>query len=156
MRHAMNFWVIGGDQRQAALAKLLEEDGHAVHTFALEGAEGLTCAPSPEEAVRADCVVLPLPASGEGGRLNAPLSEREVALEQVLDCLRPGQLVCAGMVKEPLTALAEERGLILRDYFAREELAVARWPTRCPPRKGPSSSLWRNFPLLCTRPAAWS
>lgn len=125
MRHAMNFWVMGGDQRQAALAKLLEEDGHTVHTFGLEGAEGLVSEASAEEAVRADCVVLPLPAAGEGGRLNAPLSEREISLEQVLDSLRPGQLVCAGMVKGPLAALAEERGLVLRDYFAREELAVA-------------------------------
>ena len=125
MRHAMNFWVIGGDQRQAALARLLEEDGHTVHTFALEGAEGLACEPSPEEAVRADCVVLPLPAAGEGGTLNAPLSERDHDLGWVLDFLRPGQLVCAGMVKRSLAAMAEERGLILRDYFAREELAVA-------------------------------
>ena len=42
MKRAMNIWVVGGDQRQAALAGLLAEDGHTVHTFALDRAEGLT------------------------------------------------------------------------------------------------------------------
>lgn len=125
MRRAMNIWVIGGDQRQAALAALLAEDGHAVHTFALERAEGLACEDSLEGAALADCVVLPLPAAGEAGKLNAPLSENCPALDWVLDFLRPGQLVCAGMVKRPLAEMAERRGLVLRDYFAREELAIA-------------------------------
>ena len=121
----LNIWVVGGDLRQAALAGLLEEDGHTVHTFALEGAEGVSCETSLDEAARADCVVLPLPAAGERGELNAPLSERSCALDWVLDFLRPGQLVCAGMVRPELAAMAQRRGLTLRDYFAREELAIA-------------------------------
>ena len=125
MKRAMNIWVVGGDQRQAALAGLLAEDGHTVHTFALDRAEGLTCETSLEEADRADCVVLPLPAMGERGHLNAPLSEEEYSLTWVLDFLQPGQLVCAGMVNRELAAAAEPRGLRLEDYFAREELAVA-------------------------------
>ena len=125
MIQAMNIWVIGGDLRQAALAQLLEEEGHTVHTFALERVEGLTCEHTLEEAARADCVVLPLPSAGERGELNAPLSENGYALDWVLDFLRPGQLVCGGMVKPDLEEMAHRRGLILRDYFAREELAVA-------------------------------
>lgn len=125
MVQAMNIWVIGGDLRQAALAKLLEEEGHTVHTFALEQAEGVTCEQSLEEARRADCVVLPLPVTGERGELNAPLSGQSCQLDWVLDFLRPGQLVCGGMVKPELEEMARQRGLTLRDYFAREELAVA-------------------------------
>ena len=125
MKRAMNIWVVGGDQRQTALAGLLAEDGHTVHTFALDRAEGLTCETSLEEADRADCVVLPLPAMGERGHLNAPLSEEEYSLTWVLDFLQPGQLVCAGMVNRELAAAAEQRRLRLEDYFAREELAVA-------------------------------
>lgn len=125
MLHMMNIWVIGGDLRQAALAGLLEEEGHTVHTFALERAEGITCEPSLEEASRADCVVLPLPVAGERGELNAPLSERACPLDRVLDALRPGQLVCGGMVRPDLEDMARQRGLVLRDYFAREELAIA-------------------------------
>ena len=125
MNRALNFWVIGGDLRQAALARQLEEDGHGVHTFALDRAEGTDCQSDLSQADRADCVILPLPAVGEGEFLNAPLSERRCSVGEVLDALEPGQLVCAGMVRPPLRRMAEERGLILHDYFAREELAVA-------------------------------
>ncbi len=125
MKRALNFWVIGGDLRQAALARQLAEDGHAVHAFALERAEGLQCEAGLTEIGRADCVVLPLPAAGERGHLNAPLSEEQYPIAWVLDFLEAGQLVCAGMVRADLRKLAEQRGLALYDYFAREELAVA-------------------------------
>lgn len=124
MLRAKNIWVVGGDPRQAALAALLADDGHSVHTYALERGESMDCAPSMAGADRADCVVLPLPAAGPNGKLNAPLAAEGHELPEVLDALRPGQLVCAGMADERLRSMARERGLILRDYFAREELAV--------------------------------
>ena len=124
MLRAKNIWVVGGDPRQAALAALLADEGHSVHTYALEQGAGMKCEPSMAGADRADCVILPLPAAGADGKLNAPLSARQHELEEVLDLLRPGQLVCAGMAGDGLKRMAEERGLLLRDYFAREELAV--------------------------------
>jgi len=124
MLRAKNIWVAGGDPRQAALAVLLADDGHSVHTYALERGEGMECEPSMAGADRADCVVLPLPAAAPDGRLNAPLAAENHTLEEILDALRPGQLVCAGMAGGGLKAMAEARGLALRDYFAREELAV--------------------------------
>ncbi len=124
MLRAMNIWVVGGDPRQAALAKLLAEDGHGVHTFALELDEGIECEAGLEGIDRADCVILPLPAASEEGVLNAPLSAKRCALADILDAMRPGQLLCAGMADPRLRRMAEERGLTLGDYFAREELAV--------------------------------
>ena len=124
MLRAKNIWVVGGDPRQAALAALLADDGHSVHTYALERGEGMKCEPSMDGADRADCVVLPLPAAGPDGGLNAPLAAERHGLEDVLDALRPGQLVCAGMAGEGLGEMAGARRLLLRDYFAREELAV--------------------------------
>lgn len=121
---AKNIWVIGGDPRQAALAGLLAEDGHGVHTFALERGEGVRCQESMKELYRADCVLLPLPAVGGGGLVNTPLSDRMLPLGEVVEGMRPGQLLCAGMADPTLERLAAERGLILKDYFAREELAV--------------------------------
>ena len=128
MRNELNFWVVGGDMRQAKLAELLAADGHTVHTFALEELgplEGVKGEETLAEAELADCVVLPLPAAGEDGRLNAPLSRRAHPLSEVLAALRPGQTVCAGRVDGAARAQAEALGLTLRDYFAREELAVA-------------------------------
>lgn len=124
MLRAKNIWVAGGDPRQAALAALLADDGHSVHTYALDRGEGTDCEPSMAGADRADCLVLPLPAEGPDGGLNAPLAQSHHELDEVLDALRPGQLVCAGMAGDRLRRMAEERSLTLRDYFAREELAV--------------------------------
>lgn len=125
MRERLNFWVIGGDPRQAALAHALSEDGHTVHTYALErGVEAPLRSDTLSGASIADCVVLPLPAVNRA-LLNAPLSDRQTGLSEVLDALRPGQLLCAGRVTADLKEAAEVRKLRLVDYFAREELAVA-------------------------------
>ena len=129
MREALNFWVLGGDMRQGKLAQLLAEDGHRVHTYALEEgaapAGELTVEEGLEGAAEADCVVLPLPVSDGEGRLNCPLSRLRPPLAEVLEALSPGQMVCGGRVDPVTAALAAERGLTVLDYFAREELAVA-------------------------------
>lgn len=126
MRHELDIWIMGGDRRQARLAGLLAEDGHTVHTLGLGPAvEGAKEEWELSGAALADCVVLPLPVAAPGGKLNAPLAERELPLEQVFAALRPGQVICAGRVDPSTEALARDRGLVLHDYFAREELAVA-------------------------------
>lgn len=129
MKNKLNFWVVGGDMRQAKLAELLADDGHTVHTFALERlAEppvGALAANHLEEAALADCVVLPLPVMGEGSLLNTPSSAGRYPLAAVLDVLRPGQIICAGRVNAEASAMASAHGLTLHDYFAREEFAVA-------------------------------
>ena len=123
-----NIWVVGGDQRQVCLAGLLAADGHTVHTFALERAGEIPETEEEEDLAGldlADCVVLPLPALGEDGTVNTPLSRKTLSLEAVLDRLRPGQVVCAGRVETAAREAALRRGLAIHDYFAREELAVA-------------------------------
>ena len=129
MRQELNFWVLGGDMRQGKLAQLLSEDGHRVHAYALEEgvvpADGLTVEGTLRGAGEADCVILPLPVSQGEGKLNCPLSRLEPTLVQVMDALRPGQMVCGGRVDPVTEALAGQRGIAVLDYFAREELAVA-------------------------------
>lgn len=129
MRHELNVWVIGGDQRQVRLAEQLAADGHTVHTFAMERAGELEGDVEQEEELQglglADCVILPLPVVGEGSLLNAPLSGGRFPLVGILDRLRPGQVICAGRVSSQVEAMAADRGITLHDYFAREELAVA-------------------------------
>lgn len=125
MRECLNFWVVGGDPRQAALARALDEEGHTVHTYALEqGVPPALCAPSLSGLSEAQCVILPLPAA-DGEYLNAPLSEGRIPLARVLEPLRPGQLLCAGRVSPELQAQAQARQLHLIAFFAREELAIA-------------------------------
>lgn len=129
MKHEMNLWVIGGDLRQAKLAQLLAQDGHTVHTYALDPGPdplpGLIQEENLNHVYRADCVILPLTVSAGNGLLNAPLSLSEHPLVPIFDRLSPRQFLCGGRVDPETQALAQARGLVLHDYFAREELAVA-------------------------------
>ena len=83
MKREYYFWVVGGDLRQVKLAQLLQLDGHTTQTYAMElrPEQGdLSGSDTLKGIERADCVILPLPAAGEAGMLNAPLSDRKVPL----------------------------------------------------------------------------
>lgn len=124
MDRELNFWVVGGDLRQRALARLLREDGHTVHIAGLEG-EGLAPEPLGPGLALAHCVILPLPVTQPEGVLHTPLSREKVALPDLLDWLEPGQIVCGGLVSPAVRAEGEGRGLRVFDYYAREECMVA-------------------------------
>lgn len=128
MKRELNFWILGGDLRQEKLAGLLHEDGHSVHTYALEDAElpaGVVNADSLERVQYADCVVLPLPVSAEGSLLNSPISQSAHPLEEIFSALTDKQFICGGRVDPATVRLAGRFGLTIHDYFQREELAVA-------------------------------
>ena len=118
-----NIWVVGGDRRQRELARLLALEGHSVQTFAL-GKEIPDTTPQDTLAGidGADLVIFPLPITRTPGSLNAPLHPTPVALDGLLDCLSPRTLLFGGMIGSDCHASAARRGLLLRDYLAREEL----------------------------------
>lgn len=119
-----NIWVVGGDLRQRALVRLLEEDGHTVHTVGLEG-EGVTPEALGPGIALAHCLILPLPVTGKDGMVHTPLSREPISLSQVMDHMRPGQVLCGGLVSQEVRQAGEERSLQVFDYYAREECMVA-------------------------------
>lgn len=111
------FGLIGGDRRQVELAQLLAADGNTVFTYGLGS-------PAPlEQALSAETVVLPLPLCQGDGVLNC--QEPPMTTEELFHRLRPSQRILAGQVKPRQRREAMERGLVLEDYFLREELTVA-------------------------------
>ena len=124
MDRERSFWVIGGDLRQRALARLLREDGHTVHIAGLEG-EGLEPEPLGPGLALAHCVILPLPVAVGESFVHTPLSAARLPLAQVLDCLRPGQLVCGGMIS-PAVAAEMKRPQQPEETPAPQQLAEMR------------------------------
>lgn len=116
------FGVIGGDRRQAELARLLMKDGRSVCTYGLESWKpgGET---SLDQAAASDVVILPLPLCKGDGVLNC--QETPVPTGSLFRRFRPEQLLLAGQVKPAQRREAEACGLQLEDYFLREELTVA-------------------------------
>lgn len=124
MDRERKFWLVGGDQRQQALAKLLEEEGNTVHLTALEG-EGFAPEPLGPGLTLAHCVILPLPVTQGEGLVHTPLSRERLPLKDLLEALAPGQILCGGLVTPAVRRAAEDHGLRVFDYYAREECMVA-------------------------------
>ena len=118
----MSFGIIGGDRRQTELARLLAADQHSVAVFGVSG--GMPPVKEVlEEAIGADVVILPLPLCKGDGVLNC--GEYPMTTRDLFRRLRPEQRIFAGQVLPQQREEAARCGLVLEDYFLREELTVA-------------------------------
>lgn len=117
----MKYEIIGGDERFLCLAKRLEKEGNEVVCFGFERAEGDVekCG----EIINADCYILPLPVE-KCGALNAPFSETEKSIHEVLFDIPDGGLVMGGKISGNLRNSSECRGLELYDYMQRPDFIV--------------------------------
>lgn len=107
---------LGGDARMRLLAQMMAAEGYDVCSWELTGA------PKPLalcDALKADIIVLPLPAEKNGY-----LSGTELTMERLLRVLRPEHRIFAGNVGNDASTLAQSLGLTITDYFASEELSV--------------------------------
>lgn len=118
----MSFGIVGGDRRQAELARLLAADRHPVFTFGLGEWKPLA-EESFDLAVSADVVILPLPLCKGEGVLNC--GEHPMTTLDLFRRLRPEQRILAGQILPQQWDEAKRYGLVLEDYFLREELTVA-------------------------------
>lgn len=119
--------VIGGDLRQATLARLLKEDGYQVKTTGFEkdiefhekyGVKSL------REALDADILVLPLPVSYDNEVVNAQFAEEEIYLKDILENMNPDSIILGGKISEYIRGEIEVYGISYDDYFRREEMQV--------------------------------
>ena len=93
------FAVVGIDARQAAAGRVLERAGYAVG-----GAE---------QVALADYILLPL-----------PLDAARTPLAELLRAAKPGAVALGGRLSVQAKTIAQEAGVELVDYFAREELIL--------------------------------
>lgn len=121
------FTILGGDSRQIALAARLAESGAFVRTFGLPEQElAATASPFAEwtEAVAgASVVLLPLPASPDGVRLNLPLTPHlpSPLFSEILSHVPIEVPIIGGKFSPSMKALAQEHGRELIDFCKSEE-----------------------------------
>ena len=79
-----------------------------------------------ESAVReADAVILPLPVSRDGIRLNAPgMGDDAPQVTELLGLMKPGAMVFGGRIPETACEVCRERGLLVTDYFEDEAFQI--------------------------------
>ena len=132
--------ILGGDRRQLVTAECLANTYEcAVWGFAaVYGGEDehylqntVRCA-DPESAVKcSDAVVLPLPVSTDGIRLNCPLAAKngsgetpDVRLLAVCEKMPHGSILLGGMIPPVVKKYAAEHGVTALDYYESEELQI--------------------------------
>lgn len=119
--------VIGGDLRQTALANFLKQDGFNVKIFGFDkdmDTYNLEQNKDIFDAVKADIVILPLPAENDG-MINAPFSDLSVKTEDLLEKISKATILFGGKIASSRKELLKKRGIKIYDYFEREELSIA-------------------------------
>lgn len=121
----MDFAVIGGDMRQEKLAELFAADGNSVAVYGLGSmdAPGVRELSNPAEAMKAQYIVLPLPAA-ENGILNAPMCDEKIRICDLFAMMGKGKIVFLGKADHEILENARKAEIEVFDYFDREELAV--------------------------------
>lgn len=111
------FLFIGGDKRQQYAAQYIMNSGCSV-SFADE------CPELEALVAQAEYIVLPLPVSRDGVRVNSPLSVAPVTLRRIIRAVEEGQTVFAGMPDEDFVKSLTSKGISLYDYYKNDALAI--------------------------------
>lgn len=123
-----NVTILGGDARSVALGKLFQEDGKHVTIYGFDSRKDtteLTYANTLKQSLDASKVIIaPLPFVNDKYYLNTPLYSETIKLKDVFANMNETQILLGGHIPEKCFDLAEEYGVTLIDYFAREELQV--------------------------------
>ena len=119
----MKFAIIGGDLRIVKLAEMLIEDHNEVYAYGLEKAEKniIKCSTIKEAVQKSEIVIGPTPFSSNGVTINAPFSEKEISIKDIIKEVGSKTLI-AGGISEAVYEIS--KGIEIIDIMKREELAV--------------------------------
>lgn len=123
-----NILVVGGDLRLVYLADNFLKNGFDLRVYGMDyNTSGLGI--NPEDNLkkaldRADVVILPLPVSRDGIKLNAPFFKADIYISELLDGLKESHTVFAGMLSAEFKAALKEKNIKYFDYFADEVLTL--------------------------------
>lgn len=126
-----SFSIIGGDLRIIKLAKMLADEGNQVYAYGLEKAEELKGHQNiiftekiskaiPEDV---EIVIGPIPFSSNGVNINAPFSDKEISIRELIHYLN-AKILIAGSITPEIYDMANDEYIEIIDIMKREELAV--------------------------------
>ena len=126
----MKFAIIGGDLRIVKLADMLAKEENQIYVYGLEKAEDIKNKPniiqcnSIKKAIQdVEIVIGPIPFSSNGNTINAPFSEKEITVREMMHVINAKVLIAGGISPEVYN-LANDEYVEIIDIMKREELAV--------------------------------
>ena len=126
----MKFAIIGGDLRIVRLAEMLANENNIVYVYGLENAEEIKNNPniikcdSIKRAIQeVEIVIGPIPFSSNGNTVNAPFSDKEITIREMMHVINAKVLIAGGITPE-VYSMANDEYIEIIDIMKREELAV--------------------------------
>lgn len=126
----MKFAIIGGDLRTIKLAEMLAKDRHEINIYGLEKAEDLKnkqniiqCESIKKATQDVEIVIGPIPFSSNGNTVNAPFSNKEITIREMMHVINAKVLIAGGIIPE-VYDMANDEYIEIIDIMKREELAV--------------------------------
>ncbi|MEE1356379.1 MAG: dipicolinate synthase subunit DpsA [Clostridia bacterium] len=121
--------ILGGDMRQAVLARRLSSLGFEVAVWGLgkscDIGESVRCTHYLDAIRGADALILPLPVSRDGVTLNCPLWKGESPrLSEIITSTEADTVLLGGKLDSAFTSAATKKQITLIDYFECEELQI--------------------------------
>ena len=131
MNKQIKLALLGGDARQISATRELSDHGFVTALWGIDkafcSAEDICLQSDWWEAVDGcDALILPLPASSDGVRINCPLLNENfnVKFSKVLDHLPREILILGGRFSPSIKQMISDKGFRYVDYFLREELQI--------------------------------
>lgn len=149
MAEAVKIGILGGDMRQTALAKRLSEMRFETAAWGLptdaDLGEAVRCGDWQSAVTGSRAVILPLPASPDGVRVNAPLAGGfELRMSHLMNALPADALLVGGKFDFGIREAAKENNIPLLDYFECEELQIKN---AVPTAEGAVEIAMRELPI---------
>ena len=131
MSKSIKLALLGGDMRQISVTRELTKHGFSAELWGIDKA---FCPPSDiclcddwnTVIDGCDALILPLPASADGVRVNCPLlsDQAGVKLSKILDLIPRETLILGGRFSPSLKLMMSDKGFHYIDFFLKEELQL--------------------------------
>lgn len=122
--------LIGGDLRIVKLAEMLAKEDNKIYVCGLEKAEELKdisnivqCDSIKKAIENTEIVIGPIPFTSNGVSINAPFSDKEIKIREMMNVISAKVLIAGGILPE-VYELANDEYIEIIDIMKREELAV--------------------------------
>ena len=128
MKH--KFAIIGGDLRIIKLVEMLANEENEIYVYGLEKADDIKnkqniihCDSIKKAIQNVEIVIGPIPFSSNGITINAPFSEKDITVREMMHVINAKVLIAGGISPE-VYGMANDEYIEIIDIMKREELAV--------------------------------
>lgn len=126
--YSKNITILGGDQRNTVLAKLLSEDGYKVMLYGfreiVEGSSIINENNFKKAIEFSNIIIGPVPFSGGDRRLNTQNHNYAVPIEEIFKNMSKEQILIGGYIDDEYRSLALKYPFKLVDLYKREEMRI--------------------------------